>query len=328
MKNKIKIMIKKLDKLEKHIAYKTPIIVLGIIVIIILFFTTKTIMYDSPYEGKYYNYHTDINLIVSTVRLQEAELVTNDASIVVKFKIDNTVIPQDSNGDKVYVRILDNKKKELYGAYLREGINEVKINYKKVEYDNTIGWVIEYYTISDERELSVKEPIEASVIYKEDLYKIVDLKDFFVKDLTDEQKDEKINYIRKRYLSDEIIEKVFPNKVKEIKKIFSSKEPYESLYNIGLKLKEKIKVEKEMMIETGIKEKEIQNIIKKNEDIRVKIQELKDLKKSGEMKLKKELDELEYRLSQKGIKDSEIKKLNELPDIEQKKEMQKILESK
>ncbi len=188
------------------------------------------------YQNKAENYQKDIIFNESQVlKLTDSEL--KDNKVYLRYKYQVVASENLLNQKKIYAIVTDNvNSKELWQGELNATSNQIELNIKDIKprYDklqeDEKGKVdyelyINYYAVDDLTELSYTNSQSYSMITYDDLYVYDDLSDYFEENKSIEEKERELNYIRRKYLTNDRISDIFDNGSKDIIKVF--KKPIE-----------------------------------------------------------------------------------------------------
>lgn len=335
-----KIKYKLLDKYVARYNKDLLIILTPVLITALIIFSFTSLRYVKnnqfvDYQNNAVNYHENITFEdTQSIVLTDSELKGND--IIFKYKFNNLGAIGDMPHKKIYINITDNisEANPLFQGELNPNNSEITIKTSDVKprYQSAIEekkdyeLYIYYYSIDDLIELSYSNPVEMSVITYDDLYVYEDISDYFEPNKSVNEMEREVKYIRRKYLTDNQISKVFTTNSKQIIKVF--KKPIEQQHEeLGLyykMYKEQYKNYIEMLKLKGITDDEIKIATNRSQDINVILNNLQKLEYDSDVKVQqinsgymKELN-TNYNYS--------TEKINELTRDKTAVEIKKILE--
>ncbi len=335
-----KIKYKLLDKYVARYNKDLLIILTPVLITALIIFSFTSLKYVKnnqfvDYQNKAINYHENITFEDNqSIVLTDSELKGND--IIFKYKFNNLGAIGDMPHKKIYINITDNisEANPLFQGELNPNNSEITIKTSDIKprYQSAIEekkdyeLYIYYYSIDDLIELSYSNPVEMSVITYDDLYVYEDISDYFEPNKSVNEMEREVKYIRRKYLTDNQISKVFTTNSKQIIKVF--KKPIEQQHEeLGLyykMYKEQYKNYIEMLKLKGITDDEIKIATNRSQDINVILNNLQKLEYDSDVKVQqinsgymKELN-INYNYS--------TEKINELTRDKTAVEIKKILE--
>lgn len=244
------------------------------------------------YEYKSVNAHQVINLQNMQTQLYGVEEIDGENEVKVIFHFITDPIEGENVSVFPFVKIYNptNKEEVLYSSFLKTGEQDIEVLFLKDEYEKLETLNLDYYTISTEEELEYSTRKSYSIIYKNDIYKSVSLANMLVedeKDIDKQTKEERLDFIQKRYFTSDKLKYLNRKEAKELNRIFKKKinKAYEDLLNYLIEKKEEAVQFYEMLHDKEITDEEISIAIIDNNFTKTK-ENLKTLNELGNERLR------------------------------------------
>ncbi len=220
---------------------------------------------------------------------------------------------------RTYVDIKENYTENIAGnleggtkKFLNEGMNELKISTTKTP----IIFNLKFYEVKDSSATNVAYAEEQYVVdfYETDTYIKEDLSDYFEEEKPKEELKKEVDYLQKRFLYKENVNKIFSNSKKRKKEIIHhfENDTYKNLHkylgNLYQEFKKSYDVKKEELIKKGIRKEDLEALKSTNtiEDFKAEFKRLEDL---ADTRIKDNITVVSIKLMSNNVSEEELEGL-------------------